>query len=62
MNEAKARALSQARLHGRNIGHDCRFVSEADDNRELELAFLEGFLSTRDRKDGRGGPRWVPKE
>lgn len=44
---------------GSQMGHAFKEIqTNAADNRALELAFVDGFLSTREKS----GDRWVPKE
>lgn len=44
---------------GSQVGKDFKeCATMTADNRALELAFLDGFLSTRDKS----GDKWIPKE
>jgi len=44
---------------GSQMGHAFKeILTNAADNRALELAFIDGFLSTREKS----GDRWIPKE
>ena len=57
-NSLLAFILEKARCAGRSIGEGTTLPTTAADNRALELAFLDGFLSTRVRTEHRSGPRF----
>lgn len=61
--EDRIAILVEARLYGSKFGHEFNdFATTTVDNRALELAFLEGFLETRDKSLLKTGDKWVPKE
>jgi hypothetical protein len=55
-------ALKIARIDGENVGHLFDLTTNAEENRQLELAFLDGYLSVKERKNHRDGPYWQPKK